>query len=105
MDAREPDALWYLYHAAPPGVCVGELLRLRLRHKPLGDDPVGGPKIAEVRHIPTCPDAVERIMDAITELDAITGASVYILPAMMRPDLPEGPRRRRGRPRRGATRD
>lgn len=35
-------------------------------------------------------------MDAITELDAITGASVYILPAMMRPDLPEGPRGRRG---------
>lgn len=49
-----------------------------------------GADIKEVRHVENGPAAAEDMITAAVELAAIPGANVYVLPALMRPDLPDG---------------
>src|SRR5208282_2995706 len=51
-----------------------------------------GEGIKAVRHIPNGAEAVAQIMNAFVELAAVEGANVYILPGLVRSDLPEGQR-------------
>jgi hypothetical protein len=55
-----------------------------------GKCPATGARIADVRHIENGPSAAEGLVAAATSLAKMPGANVYVLPALMSPDLQEG---------------
>jgi hypothetical protein len=55
-----------------------------------GKHPETGARIAEVRHVENGPNAADAMIAAAATLGATPGANVYVMPALVRPDLPEG---------------
>jgi hypothetical protein len=55
-----------------------------------GKHPETGARIAEVHHVENGPNAADAMITAAASLGATPGANVYVMPALVRLDLPEG---------------